>query len=116
MQNTRLNNIADLVGDRLIRLINNPWRRISIILLGLLAGFFGASAITSTTGQMAILDVSAAAMVVLVTEIISRVVYSQKRIIRSGVTARRTFFWDAVNALKIGVVFGLFLEAFKLNS
>ncbi|NEO25779.1 MAG: DUF565 domain-containing protein [Kamptonema sp. SIO4C4] len=116
MQNTRLTNLTNLAGDRISQLVNNPWRRFSILLLGLFGGFFGGSAISSTTGQLAILDVPAAAIVLLVTELINRLVYSQKRIVRGGIAARRTFIWDVLNALKIGVVFGLFLEAFKLNS
>ncbi|MDB9312841.1 DUF565 domain-containing protein [Spirulina sp. CS-785/01] len=116
MQNTRLTTLTNLAGDRILQLINNPWRRVSILLLAFLGGFFGGSAITSTTGQLAILDVPAAGITLLVTEVISRFVYSQKRIVRGGVAARRTFFWDVLNSLKMGVIFGLFLEAFKLNS
>lgn len=115
MQNTRLNNLANALGDRLLQLIGNPWRRISIILLALFVGFFASSAITSTTGQLAMLDVSAAAICTLTIELVSRFAYNQERVARSR-TTRLTFFWDALNAFKIGIAFGFILEAFKLNS
>ncbi|MBP0021389.1 MAG: DUF565 domain-containing protein [Cyanobacteria bacterium SBLK] len=116
MQNTRLNNIVNGLGDRVSQLINNPWRRISVILLALFVGFFAASALTSTTGQLAILDVSAAAISALTIELISRFVYSRERVTRSPAATRQAFFWDTLNSFKIGFIFGLALEAFKLNS
>ncbi|WP_017305838.1 DUF565 domain-containing protein [Spirulina subsalsa] len=116
MQNTRFNTILDEVGDRTVQLINNPWRRVSIVFIGLLVGFFLGSAIPSTTGQMSIWDVPAAAVVMLIIEGLSRFIYSRSRLVRSGITARRTFFLDAVNSIKMGMTYGLFLEAFKLNS
>ena len=116
MQNTRLNNIATGLGDRFSQLIANPWRRISIVLLALFIGFFAASAVTSTTGQLAILDVSAAAISTLIIELVSRFAYSRQRMARSPETTRQRFFVDALNAFKIGFAFGLILESFKLNS
>ncbi|WP_204105447.1 MULTISPECIES: DUF565 domain-containing protein [Spirulina sp. CCY15215] len=116
MQNTRLNSITNALGDRILQLIGNPWRRISIILLALFVGFFASSAITSTTGQLSILDVSAAAICTLTIELINRFVYTRERMARSRTTTRLTFFWDALNAFKIGIAFGFILEAFKLNS
>ncbi|MEM9539146.1 MAG: DUF565 domain-containing protein [Cyanobacteria bacterium P01_E01_bin.42] len=116
MQNTRLNNIANGLGDRVSQLINNPWRRISVILLALFVGFFGASAITSTTGQLAIPDVSAAVITTVIIESIGRFTYSRERVTRSLAATRQAFFWDTLNSFKIGFVIGITLEAFKLNS
>lgn len=116
MQNTRLNNIVNGLGDRVSQLINNPWRRISVILLALFIGFFVSSAITSTTGQLAILDVSAAAISAFIIELISRFAYARARLARSPAATRQAFFWDTLNTFKIGFVFGLALEAYKLNS
>jgi di/tricarboxylate transporter len=115
MQNTRLSTLFDRLGDRIVTLFRNPWRRIALVAISFLFGFFlGGSALTSTAGQLAFWDVPAAGLIVLVTEAISRFIYRQSR---SGQEMTRvSLFADVVNALKIGMTYGLFLEAFKLNS
>jgi hypothetical protein len=40
MQRTRLNTLVERTGTELTQFFSNPWRRISLILLGLLFGFF----------------------------------------------------------------------------
>jgi hypothetical protein len=110
MQRTRLNGLLTGVGDRTTQWASNPWRRLSLVVIGLLLGFFIASGVSSTTGQLAIWDVSIAAFCVAVTEVISRLIYAQSQ------RSPRIALGDVVNALKIGFMYGLFLEAFKLNS
>ncbi len=115
MQNTRLSTLFDRLGDRVVTLFSNPWRRIALVSISFLFGFFlGGSALTSTAGQLAFWDVPAAGLVVLVTEITSRFIYRQPR--RNSDITRTSLLADVLNALKIGLTYGLFLEAFKLNS
>ncbi|NJK99986.1 MAG: DUF565 domain-containing protein [Spirulinaceae cyanobacterium SM2_1_0] len=116
MQNTRLNSLTSGAIATLQNLITNPWRRLSLIIIGLLAGFFLASAIPSATGQATIWDVTAAAVVLLACEAVSRFIYGSRRLLRGEMAMQRTFTLDVLNALKIGTTYGLFLEAFKLNS
>ncbi len=116
MQDTRLNRLTDNAIAYLRQLAGNPWRRLSLIAIGLLVGFFLASAVASGTGQAASWDITAAAVVLLACEAMSRIAYAHRRIVRAGITARRTFAIDFLNAVKIGTIYGLFLEAFKLNS
>lgn len=116
MQNTRLNIIIDRASDRLTNLFRNPWRHIAVVAISLLFGFFlGGSAVSSTAGQLAYWDAPAAAMVVLIVELISRLVYRRKRN-STGELTRTQLLAEVMNAFKIGVTYGLFLEAFKLNS
>lgn len=110
MQRTRLNGLLAGVGDRTTQWVSNPWRRLSLLVIGLLVGFFLASGISSTAGQTGLWDISIAAFCVVVTEVISRFIYGQ------GQRSPRIALGDVVNALKIGFIYGLFLEAFKLNS
>jgi hypothetical protein len=117
MQNTRLNLLVDVAIERVANLFSNPWRRIALLTIGLLFGFFlGGSAVTSTAGQLAYWDVPAAGMITLACEFVSWYVYSRPRQMAPGQRNRRKLFVDTVNATKIGILYGLCLEAFKLNT
>ncbi|NES72379.1 MAG: DUF565 domain-containing protein [Okeania sp. SIO2D1] len=116
MQNTRFNNLLSSVTNQVTGFLGNPWRRMALILIGFLFGFFLGSAITSTAGQTADWDVITAAFTLLFTEVISRIVYGSKSRKQEGTNFPRSLLLDSLNALKIGVTYGLFVEAFKLNS
>jgi len=110
MQNTRLNNLFDTIARRLRQWLFNPWRRLSLQIIGLLFGFFLGSAVSTTAGQTAEWDVVVAGILVLLTEITSSIFYSRNFVLR------RSLWVDSLNSLKIGLVYSLFLEAFKLGS
>lgn len=121
----------------------NPWRRLSIILISLLFGNFFATAVSATAGQASKLDVTVAAVLVLMVEFISWLYYrftprQQRERIReltsqstdlssaqsaiavagidSGPMRARSTLAESLNAFKLGLVYGLFVEAFKLGS
>lgn len=110
MQNTRLSTIVNTTATQLDQTFRNPWRRISLIIISWLLGFFLGSAISTSAGQRAELDVVAAFLLVLVTETISRFSYA------GGERFRRSLISAVLNSLKIGLIYSLFLEAFKLGS
>ncbi|MFM7406481.1 MAG: DUF565 domain-containing protein [Cuspidothrix sp.] len=110
MQNTRLNNLLDTIFRSLGQWFLNPWRRLSLLLISFLFGFFLGSAVSTTAGQKAELDIVVAAFLVFLTEITSRVFYSR------GFFARQAFWVETLNCLKVGFIYSLFLEAFKLGS
>jgi len=116
MQRTRLNTLIDLAGDRLEEVFRNPWRRFALDVISLLAGFFMGSAISTTAGQSAQWDLFAAAMLLVVTELISRFVYGSQRNRQPGAPFRQSLLLDVLNLFKIGLTYSLFLEAFKLGS
>lgn len=111
MQNTRLNNLVDVVGARLAGWLRNPWRRLSLMVISLLLGIFLGTAISTSAGQVAEWDIIAAAILVVFTESASWIFYSVTR--RRGM---RSLVIDMLNALKIGLTYSLFVEAFKLGS
>ncbi len=115
MQRTRLNSLVDVTGDRLELLFSNPWRRISLNLISILLGFFMGSAIVTTAGQRAVWDIPAAAILFVFTELTSMVVY-RRRQKKGSPPARRSLYIDVLNLFKIGLIYSLFLEAFKLGS
>ncbi|MEC4986992.1 MAG: DUF565 domain-containing protein, partial [Oscillatoria sp. PMC 1076.18] len=116
MQNTRLNNIFESLGDRLFSFFNNPWRRISLILISFLLGIFIGTAVSTTAGQAAYWDVPVAVVLTFLAELISRYTYRSQRQNLLGFKFRNSLFPDLINIFKIGLTFSLFIEAFKLGS
>ncbi|PZO23488.1 MAG: hypothetical protein DCF25_00170 [Leptolyngbya foveolarum] len=144
MQRTRLNTLFDQVSLRFRQWVFNPWRRLSLITLSLLFGNFFATAISATAGQAAKLDVTISAMLVILVELISWTYYRfrpRRREIRlaqddgptvlpslnapdvivppgidPGPVRSRSTLMESLNAFKLGLIYGLFVEAFKLGS
>ncbi|MGQ4650512.1 DUF565 domain-containing protein [Lyngbya aestuarii] len=118
MQNTRLNNLFDFILAQLRLWFANPWRRVSLILISLLLGIFLGTAISTTAGQTADWDVVAAGILILFTETVSRVVYggARRRTPSAEGLSKSSLLSESVNALKIGLTYSMFLEAFKLGS
>jgi hypothetical protein len=110
MQNTRINRLIDVLGDRFGGWLSNPWRRISLLLISLLFGTFLGTAISTIAGQSADWDIIAAALLVLWTELVSLLLYGWRR------QGTRYLWVELLQALKIGVTYNLFVEAFKLGS
>ena len=109
MQNTRLNNLFDALTRRLGQWLTNPWRRLSLIIISFLFGFFLGTAVSTTAGQKAELDIVIAGFLVTITEVISRIFYSRRIAVNS-------IWLESVNILKVGFIYSLFIEAFKLGS
>ncbi|NET00169.1 MAG: DUF565 domain-containing protein [Sphaerospermopsis sp. SIO1G2] len=110
MQNTRLNKLFEATAKSVGQWFINPWRRLSLLLISWLFGFFLGSAISTTAGQEATLDVVIAAVLVVMTEVTSRIFYSRSFL------ARQALWVETLNFLKVGFIYSLFLEAFKLGS
>lgn len=110
MQNTRLNNLFDTIARRLGQWFSNPWRRLSLLLISFLFGFFLGTAISTIAGQRGVLDIWVAGVLVVMTEVASRIFYSQ------SFFARRALWVEVLNLLKVGFTYSLFIEAFKLGS
>jgi len=118
MQNTRLNNLVDVILGQLRLWLSNPWRRLSLIIISLLLGIFLGTAIPTTSGQTAEWDVVSAGVLVIFTEAVSRFVYGRNRRPPANEEAlsRGLFVAELLNSFKIGLIYSLFVEAFKLGS
>ncbi|MBM0742958.1 DUF565 domain-containing protein [Phormidium sp. CLA17] len=110
MQNTRISTLFDNIVDGLARFFLNPWRRFSILLISLLLGNFLGTAVSTISGQKADLDIVASALLVAATEVISRLAYS------TPIATARSLPVQVLNAVKLGLIYSLFVEAFKLGS
>jgi uncharacterized membrane protein YraQ (UPF0718 family) len=108
MQNTRLNNLIEVILTRLNQWLKNPWRRFSLIIIGFLLGFFIGPVMMTSAGQKAELDIIGAGLMVLFVELCSRLIYRFKE--------KNIFLLSVLNSVKIGIMYSLFFEAFKLGS
>lgn len=145
MQRTRLNRLFDQTTLRFRQWVFNPWRRLAVILISLLFGNIFATGISATAGQTAQLDVVVAAILVVGVEFISWLYYrltprrrqsdqlnslgtdpnsvavtpnttGMSTAVNAGPVRSRSTLAEAFNAFKLGMTYGLFVEAFKLGS
>jgi len=110
MQQTRLNRLFDRLIRALGDWLSNPWRRWSVLIISLLLGNFLGTAISTISGQTAELDIVVAAILVALAELVSRVTYGTRP------DTARSLLVQIPNALKLGLIYSLFVEAFKLGS
>jgi hypothetical protein len=121
MQNTRLNTLIDRLVRQFTQWAQNPWRRLSLIIISLLFGNFLATAIATSTGQKADLDITVSLILLGITELVSWLTYGNDASRRQANNGRakigqRPLWLTILNSLKLGLVYGLFVEAFKLGS
>jgi hypothetical protein len=109
MQNTRLNQIFDATTGQVRRWLRNPWRRISLLIIALLLGFFAGTAVSTISGQEARLDVTIGAILLLITEAVTRLAYSKRSI-------AKTLWVSLLNAFRLGFIYSMYVEALKLAS
>lgn len=110
MQNTRLTNLFDTIAGRLGQWFLNPWRRLSLILINFFFGFFLGTAISTIAGQRGTLDIVMAGILVVLTEVTSRIFYSRNFL------AKPSLLMESLNVLKVGFTYSMFVESFKLGS
>ncbi|NJO42918.1 MAG: DUF565 domain-containing protein [Cyanobacteria bacterium CRU_2_1] len=118
MQNTRLSTFVDRLLGQFGRWLRNPWRRLSLLLISILLGNFLATIVSTISGQQADLDVVVSIFLVIASEVISWAVYKSDRLrIQAGRDVEpRPFLLEILNGTKLGFIYGLFVEAFKLGS
>ena len=106
LQSTRLQTNVGEALQRLDRWAGNPWRRLSLLALAGLFGFLIGSAITSVAGVLGQMDPVAALVVVLGTELTIR----RRRSSEPSLKLPQ----QLLDLGRIGFLYGLFLEGFKL--
>jgi cellobiose-specific phosphotransferase system component IIC len=121
MQNTRLNTFIDRLWQQFTQWVENPWRRLSLLIISLLFGNFLASAIATSTGQRTNLDIVVSISILTIVEAISWLTYGsaigrRKLGENNALLGQRPILVAILNSLKLGLVYGLFVEAFKLGS
>jgi Protein of unknown function (DUF565) len=120
MQRTRLSTLFDRLFQQFNQWGQNPWRRISVIIISLLMGNFLATTVSTTTGQKADLDITVALILLTIVETVSWLTYGssfgRRRADAGAILGERPLWIAIINSLKLGLIYGLFVEAFKLGS
>ena len=106
MQRTRLNTLLELTLFRFEQFFTNPWRRVSLLIIGFLSGVFVAQAVSTTGGQAAEWDVVMAAITLLFTEAVSILFYRRPNL----ENPRRSLIFVFLNVFKVGFIYSLFIK------
>lgn len=81
---------------------------ISIQLTSLFFGFFISTILSTMPTQTGDWGIIGASIIVTFYEIISKLIYNNKN--------TRIIILEIINSIKIGIIYGLFVDAFKLGS
>ncbi|HGY5532560.1 MAG: DUF565 domain-containing protein [Prochlorococcus sp.] len=109
LQNTRLARFQRQLWDHLSQGWFGPWRRRSVALISLLLGFYLGTNLTSYYLQK--LDMRPLVVLVMVV-IVELLVFLRSRVVTEPWPLR----WLALDNLRLGAVYAVVLEAFKLGS
>ncbi len=107
-QPTNLHRNTDLLLEQLDLWSINPWRRYSLFLIVLLTGFLLGSSIGMINGVLALMDPVGAFFTVVLLEAMVRVRRHWPK------KAGAKIVIDLVDMSRIGLLYGLLLEGFKL--
>lgn len=94
--------------------INNyliKFRFLSLRLISLLLGFFLSTILSTIPAQTGDWGIIAGSIIVTLNEIISKWIYTQNKI-----NYNRLWIIEIINSIKVGIIYGLFVDAFKLGS
>lgn len=108
-QVTRFAGLQRQLNELLLGQLRGSWRRRSVLLLALLAGFYAAQNITVLWLERIGLRPLVVMLLILVIELVVR--------LRTRLAGERpSLGWLLLDNLRLGLVYGLVLEAFKLGS
>lgn len=89
------------------RYLSNPVRLLTASSISILFGFFSATSASTIIGSVADWDPLAAAVLLVWCESFTKLFYAKKN---------RSRVWQLVNAFKVGLIYGMTVDAFKLST
>ena len=107
-QSTKLYQNFGALIERLEKWSINPWRRYSLYLLVFLIGFFWGSSLGMINGALSLMDPVGAFFTVAFIEATVRF----RR--EFNFTKKSSISLNIIDMLRIGMLYGLFMEGFKL--
>ncbi|AFY36586.1 hypothetical protein Lepto7376_0138 [[Leptolyngbya] sp. PCC 7376] len=120
MQRTRLNTLFDESLGKFGRFFQNPWRRFALTIISLLFGNFIGTVVPTTSGQKAAWDPVVGAGILIFIELVSRIYYSRPKLFQTStdqdISKGNHLCFDLLNIFKIGLIYGLIVEALELGS
>lgn len=108
-QSTRFNKVQEALTEQLLGWISSSWYKKSLSLLSLLAGYYLAANLTSIYLNFTKLQSIGALGLLLLVEL-------QVRLRTRFNTTKNSIFWLVSDNLRVGGVYAVVLEAFKLGS
>jgi hypothetical protein len=106
-QQTRFQQRITQCGNLLEAWAENPWRRLSLLLIVLLGGFVIGGSVGSITGALALFDPLGALVCVLAIEVAARL---RRRLLSQPLKLRL----QVLDMARMGLLYGLLLDGFKL--
>ena len=110
MQQTRLSLLVSQFTNQCRNFVANPWRRLSVIIIGWLLGFCLPTLLTSSLTQEGRWDTSLALIFLVFTELINKIVFSVNK------SSVKPWWSDLLYSFKLGFIYSLFLHASILTS
>ncbi|WP_341884477.1 DUF565 domain-containing protein [Synechococcus sp. UW140] len=108
-QSTRFNKVQEALTEQLLGWISSSWYKKSLGLLSLLSGYYLAANLTSVYLNFTKLQSFGALGLLLLVEL-------QVRLRTRFNTSQNSIFWLMSDNLRVGAVYAVVLEAFKLGS
>ncbi len=81
----------------------------NISILSLMLGFFFANILSTTPAQTGEWNIMSGSIIVTFNEVINKLIYKKKY-------TEKFLILNLINNVKIGIIYGLFVDAFKLGS
>lgn len=117
MPKTNLEIQINLTFHNFLDFLNYKLNYLSIQLLNILLGFFISTALSTIPAQTGDWGIIAAAIIVTNQEIISKIIYQKYQANNfKNKNLVRNKWLKYCNNIKIGILYGLFVDAFKLGS
>lgn len=113
---TNLEVQATIIINFISNLVNYRLSCLSIQLLNILLGFFISTALSTIPAQTGDWGIIAAAIIITNQEIISKIIYKKEINYSYSYHFPLKGLLKHCNNIKIGILYGLFVDAFKLGS
>nr|YP_009315715.1 Hypothetical protein ycf20 [Trichogloeopsis pedicellata]SCW24373.1 Hypothetical protein ycf20 [Trichogloeopsis pedicellata] len=111
MKKTNLNQLTEYIVNIIRQTHKNKINSLSLSILYMLLGFFISTTLSTIPGQTGDWGIIGAAVIVTFYERISQQTYPLR--FKNSLTH---VFINRINYIKIGILYGLFVDAFKLGS
>jgi hypothetical protein len=108
MLQTSLEIVVNIISKYTNNIFRNKLANLSVSVLNMFFGFFISTTLSTIPGQTGDWGIIGAAIIVTFYELASNIIYSK--------FSDKFLTVEQINKIKIGIIYGLFVDAFKLGS
>lgn len=98
-----------IIIKSIIQTLNYKFNIFSLHIINLMLGFFIASVLSTIPAQTGDWGIISGAIIITINEILSRMTYKYNK-------NKKYILLYFINDIKIGIIYGLFVDSFKLGS